>query len=259
MIRKITQILLTLTILLSLSSCRDTKQKIQAFVNSYNNSAANYSNDMITSTKAKAFLDQKRIEITMETMVEQNENNKSVYGQLFPAFLKEMFATDKDIRELTDEGVVIQIDFLASDNTSIAEFKIDKKELDALIKKNAGKPKVSLESVASNTDSQLQEIIVVMNRSMPIKNGDGSTIIKIYLNKENQLVYQVEMPQDILALLKDKATNSLVKESILREGNIQKVGAMIKPYNINAIKYEYLDAKGKIVNSLVLTEKDLKL
>ncbi|TDP01435.1 hypothetical protein [Flavobacterium sp. 245] len=259
MIRKITQVLFVLTILLSLSSCMDTKQKTQAFVNSYNNSAANFSNEIITSTEAKAFHDEKRIEINVETTIEQNENNKYVYGQMFPAFLKETLSTDRAVKELVEEGVVFDVNFLAADNTSIAEFKIDQKELTALMKKNGGKPAISAESLATDSSSQLDQILVMMNKNMPIKNNDGSKILKIYLNKENQLVYQVEMPEDVLEVLKNKAANSLVKESILREGQVQKVVGIVSRYGIKDIKYEYLNAKGKIVNSMILTEKDLKL
>ncbi|WP_426485832.1 hypothetical protein [Flavobacterium sp. 2] len=259
MIRKITQILFVLTILLSLSGCRDTKQKTQAFVNAYNNSASNFSNEIITSTKAKAFLDQKKVEINVETTLEQNENNKAVYGQLFPVFLKQMLSTDKDVKELVEEGVVFQVDFLANDNTSIAEFKIDQKELAALIKNNASKPEVAVGPSTSNGSPELQEILVMMNKSMPVKNADGSKIVKIYLNNENQLVYQVEMPEDVLKLLENKAANSLVKESILREGQVQKVVRSLLPYGIKDLKYEYLNAKGKIINYMIITEKDLKL
>ncbi|MBJ2125695.1 MULTISPECIES: hypothetical protein [unclassified Flavobacterium] len=259
MIRKITQILFVLTLLLSFSGCRDTKQNIQAFVNSYNKSAANFSNDIITSTEAKAFLDQKRIEITMETIIESNAENKSMYTQLFPNFLKEMFSTDREIKGLIEDGVVIKVDFLGSDNTSIAEFEIDKKELDELIKKNAGKPVVSVESVTPNGGSELGEMLVMMNRNMPLKNSDGSKVLKIYHNDKNQLVYQVEMPDDIIEILKNNTANSLVKESILRQGQIQKVASMIQRYGIKDIKYEYFNAKGKMINTLVLTEKDLQL
>jgi len=259
MIKKTTRILLVFVALLFLSSCMDTKQKTQAFVNSYNNSAANFSNEVITSTKAKAFLDQNRIEITTETVIEQNEDNKATYGQMFPLFLKEMLATDKDVKELVEEGVVFDVDFLANDNSSIAKFKIDKKELEALMKKNEGKPAVSVESIVSDKGAELDQILVMMNRNLPLKNNDGSKISKIYLNEKNQLVYQVEMPEDILKLLNDKAANSLVKESILREGQVQKVVSTLKRYDIKDIKYEYMNAKGKIVNTLIFTEKDLKL
>ncbi|MTH14281.1 hypothetical protein [Flavobacterium sp. LC2016-01] len=260
MIRKITQVLFVLTILLSLSSCMDTKQKTQAFVNSYNNSAANFSNEIIISTEAKAFHNEKRIEINVETSIEQNENNKSIYGQMFPLFLKEALTTDQNVKDLIEEGVVFDVNFLADDRTSIAEFKIDQKELAALLKKNAGKPTISAESLASSdSDTQLQQILVMMNQNMPFKNNDGSKILKIYVNDKKQLVYQVEMPEDVLEILKNNAANSLVKESILREGQLQKVASTVSRYGIKDIKYEYLNAKGKIVNSMVITEKDLKL
>jgi hypothetical protein len=258
MIRKITQILFTITVVLLLVSCRDIKQKTQGYVNSYNNSAAYFKSEIIDSTSAKAILKENRIEITIATSIEQNEDNKVSFGQMFPAFLKEMFTKEAESKELIEEGVTFDVSFLASDFTPLAEFKVDKKEMEALMKKEASLPKVAALPAEPGLSPQLQEILVIMNKNMPVTNGDGTKILKIYYGGKNQLVYTIEVPDDLAAILKNDASGVLIKESLLRDGQIKKVAGAVTRYGISNIKYEYQAVKGKVISSIVLTEKDLK-
>ncbi|MFB9079748.1 hypothetical protein ACFFLS_07660 [Flavobacterium procerum] len=256
MIRKTTQILSAVIVLLLMASCTSTNERIMKFVKDYNDSASNFSNQVISSTNAKAFLQEKKIEITMETTVEQNEDNKSLYGKIFPSLLKETIIKDRHTKKLIEEGVVFQINFLALDHSSLASFKIDKKEMEELLKNKENITDVPLEAL-SEPSAKLQQALAVMNKNMPIKNSDGTRVLKIYSTENNQLVYKMEVPEEMAVVLKNKDSNPLIKESLLRNTELKKIIGFVKGFGVTNIKYEYYDAEGNELNSFVLTEKDL--
>lgn len=129
--KKITQIAFYFVIVLFLASCKNTKQKIQEHVNIYNISSS-IKGSGITSTSAKAFLNDNKIEIRIETNLEENEANKLTYKDSFPDLLKEMIKNDQISRTLIEEGVKFDVYFLAYNNAILAQRVVDKEELAVL-------------------------------------------------------------------------------------------------------------------------------
>lgn len=129
--KKITQIAFCFIVVLFLTSCKNTKQKIQEHVNIYNISSS-IKGSSITSTSAKAFLNDNKIEIRIETNLEENEANKLTYKDSFPDLLKEMIKNDQISRTLIEEGVKFDVYFLAYNNAILAQRVVDKEELAVL-------------------------------------------------------------------------------------------------------------------------------
>ncbi|CAC9976701.1 hypothetical protein DBB36_10445 [Flavobacterium sp. WLB] len=129
--KKITQIAFAFAIALLLVSCKNTKQKIQEHVSTYNNSSSIKGNG-ITSTSAKAFLNDNKIEIRIETNLEGDEANKQAAADSFPDLLKEMIKNDQISTELIGEGVKFDVYFLAYNNIILAKRTVDKEELAVL-------------------------------------------------------------------------------------------------------------------------------
>ncbi|KRB56058.1 hypothetical protein [Flavobacterium sp. Root186] len=129
--KKITQIAFAFAIALLLVSCKNTKQKIQEHVSTYNNSSSIKGNG-ITSTSAKAFLNDNKIEIRIETNLEGDEANKQAAANSFPDLLKEMIKNDQISTELIGEGVKFDVYFLAYNNIILAKRTVDKEELAVL-------------------------------------------------------------------------------------------------------------------------------
>lgn len=136
--KKITQIAFAFVLVLLLVSCKNTKQKIQEHVNTYNNSSS-ITGRGITGTTAKAFLNDNKIEIRIETNLEENDTNKLTYKESFPDLLKEMVKNDQISKALIDEGVKFDVYFLAYNNAILAQQIVDKEELAVL--ENAGDSK----------------------------------------------------------------------------------------------------------------------
>ncbi len=126
--KKITQIAFAFAVALLLVSCKNTKQKIQEHVSTYNNSSSIKGNG-ITSTDAKAFLNDNKIEIRIETNLEGDEANKQAAANSFPDLLKEMIKNDQISTELIGEGVTFDVYFLAYNNVILAKRTVDKEEL----------------------------------------------------------------------------------------------------------------------------------
>ena len=129
--KKITQIAFIAVVVLLMVSCKNTKQKIQEHVSTYNNSSS-IKGSGITSTTAKAFLNDNKIEIRIETNLEENDTNKLTYKESFPDLLKEMIKNDQISKALIEEGVKFDVYFLAYNNAILAQRIVDKEELAVL-------------------------------------------------------------------------------------------------------------------------------
>nr|WP_294926258.1 hypothetical protein [uncultured Flavobacterium sp.] len=139
---KITQIVFAFFIVLMLISCKNTKQKIQEHVSNYNTSSS-IKGPSITSTAAKAFLNDNKIEIRIETNLEETDENKLTYSESFPDLLKGMIENDQISKDLIEEGVKFDVYFLSYNNSIIAKKLIGKEELAALIDSEGSAEKVT--------------------------------------------------------------------------------------------------------------------
>jgi tRNA nucleotidyltransferase (CCA-adding enzyme) len=139
---KITQIVFSFVVVLILVSCKNTKQKIQEHVSNYNTTSS-IKGPSITSTSAKAFLNDNKIEIRIETNLEETDSNKLTYSESFPDLLKEMINNDQISKELIEEGVKFDVYFLTYNNSIIARQLIGKEELAALTGSDGSAAKVT--------------------------------------------------------------------------------------------------------------------
>lgn len=131
---KISQILFAVIMTLMIVSCKNTKQKLQEYVVSYNQTAVNFKSKNVTLTTARGYINDNKIELRFETDLQQNETNKTEAVKKFPELLKEMINKDPNFKELVEEGVQFDVYFLADDNTVLAKQIINKEDLTELLK-----------------------------------------------------------------------------------------------------------------------------
>jgi hypothetical protein len=118
MLKKISQIAFAIMIVLTLVSCKNTKQKLQEYVVAYNkNIAPSFRAENVMLTTARGYINDDKIELRFETDLEQNEVNKSASVISFPKLIKLMINKDQIPRQLIVEGVQFDVYFLADDNT----------------------------------------------------------------------------------------------------------------------------------------------
>lgn len=134
MMKKISRISFAIIMVLMLISCRNTKQKLQEYVVSYNVAAKNFKSDNVTLTTARGYINDNKIELRFETDLEQNQPNKIAANVTFTKLLKEMINKDQIFKELVEEGVQFDVYYLANDNTVFEKRIINKEELIELLK-----------------------------------------------------------------------------------------------------------------------------
>jgi hypothetical protein len=134
MIRKIIQISFTVVLLVFMASCKNTKQKLQEYVTSYNSTAASFKANDVTLTTARGYINDDKIELRFETNLKQNESNKTKANSSFRVLLKDMIAKNQIPKELVEEGVQFDAYFLADDNTVFVKEIINKESIAEILK-----------------------------------------------------------------------------------------------------------------------------
>ncbi|MFH7014970.1 hypothetical protein [Flavobacterium sp. FlaQc-47] len=134
MIKKIIRISFVIALAVLMVSCKNTKQKLQEYVTSYNSTAASFKADDITLTTARGYINDNKIELRFETNLEQNASNAGKANASFPKLLKEMIAKNQIPKELVEEGVQFDAYFLANDNTVFVKEIINKESISEFLK-----------------------------------------------------------------------------------------------------------------------------
>lgn len=134
MIKKITQVLSIIAIVVLLASCKNTKQKLQEYVTTYNSTAATFKAEHVTLTTARGYINDNKVELRFETNLPENDSNKVVVSLAFPKLLKEMINKNQIPKELIKEGVQFDAYFLANDNTVLNKEVLNNETLDVLLK-----------------------------------------------------------------------------------------------------------------------------
>jgi len=125
MLKKISQIAFAIMMVLTLVSCKNTKQKLQEYVVTYNkNIAPSFRAENVTLTTARGYINDNKIELRFETGLDQNEGNKLASSISFVKLIRSMIEKDQIPGQLIEEGVQFDVYFLANDNTVL-----DKEEL----------------------------------------------------------------------------------------------------------------------------------
>ncbi|WP_395054318.1 hypothetical protein [Flavobacterium sp.] len=256
MYRNFIKISFVIILQILLVGCKNTLQKSHEFVNSYNLSAPMLTNQIITSTTAKV-LPENIIEIRFETSLEQNEENKNSYTTIFPSMITNLFTKDETIKDLIDEGISFKVGFYASNNSKFSELTVDKTKIAEFEKSMISESKTVSADYNSKVSPELNQMLVVMNKSLPIVNKDGTKILKIKISDNNELIYIVEIPEEYVQILKTENAKNMMKDEIKRGTDFKKIMSSVQSLNINKIKYIYQDTKGLKVNEINLNQNDL--
>lgn len=117
-----------------LASCKNTKQKLQEFVATYNAAAPTFKADNVRLTTARGYINDNKIELRFETALEQTAPNKLASNIVFSKLLKEMIKKNQIPKDLIEEGVQFDTYFLADDNTVFVKEILNKETLPEFLK-----------------------------------------------------------------------------------------------------------------------------
>lgn len=134
MSKKLSRILFIIIMVFMLISCKNTKQKLQEYVITYNSTAASFKAENVTLTTARGYINDNKIELRFETNLKQTDSNKVTANKSFSKLLKELITKDQIFKELAEEGVQFDVYYLADDNTVLEKRIINKESLNELLK-----------------------------------------------------------------------------------------------------------------------------
>ena len=244
-----------------LLGCKSTTTKMNSFVISYNKNVNRYTNSIITYSEAEPIFKEKTIKIKFLTSFNSDDTRNGLMQTLAPSTFSQLLLNDKLPRELINEGVTFEIEFLTKNavvfsNTSVDQKKLIELEKDLSAKKASG----NLQEQAERMDNpRMNTVLSMLNKNLPIKDkSTGLTMLKIDVNAANELIYAISVPDDVAKKITGKDGAEILKDDILRSGNSRKLMNYVKNLGINTIKYKYQDAKGRALNEVVLSEKDFK-
>ncbi|MFD1604926.1 hypothetical protein ACFSJW_05625 [Flavobacterium artemisiae] len=132
--KKFSRILFCVAFAVMLISCKNTKQKLQEYVTTYNSNAAGFSAKDVTLTTARGYINDNKIELRFETSLEPTDQNKAAAATSFPELLKTMIHKDQIPQDLIVEGVRFDVYFLANDNTVLDKEILDNESIKEFLK-----------------------------------------------------------------------------------------------------------------------------
>ncbi|RZJ72866.1 hypothetical protein [Flavobacterium sp.] len=234
---------------------------MQDFVTNVNKSSSTMSNAVFRSISAEV-KPGKTITFVSELEATNEEADVATFSKLGPPIIAEMVNQLPGGKDLMDEGVKFHVIFKTRDGVTISDETLDKAAIAKLTNvessknfgDNSGKPSVGSKA---NIASGLKNMLQVLNRNLPIvvdKETDMK-ITRIDVNEKNELVYSVEIPKDLTANFDNPAIKEILKQELLKDGNIRRIFPGIAQHGIETITYEY-GAKGEKPTLSVSIHKD---
>lgn len=133
MLKKISQIAFAIVLVVSLVSCKNTKQKLQEYVVTYNKTIApSFKAENVTLTTARGYINDNKIELRFETNLKQSDGKKAATSVAFARMRLSMIKKDQIPTELIEEGVEFHLYYLADDNTVLIKEVLTKESLQYL-------------------------------------------------------------------------------------------------------------------------------
>ncbi|WP_163399249.1 hypothetical protein [Flavobacterium fluviatile] len=133
MINKLSKIVFAILAVMVLIGCKNTKQKLQEYVVTYNNTIApGFRAENVTLTTARGYINDNKIELRFETDLKQSEAKKAAVSVAFARMRQSMIKKDQIPTELIAEGVEFHLYYLADDNTVLNREVLTKESLQYL-------------------------------------------------------------------------------------------------------------------------------
>ena len=235
-------------ILLLLTACKNNVQKSYEFINEYNNTAPLFKSDLLYRTKAKIIgekiLEEVIIEIDYDLNLKKKDCETNIGAKMLPKTIAYALIQD-EAGELIDEGAVINLTFRSLDNYILNKTTLDKKKMAQLLSENKTNTADEYD-FSPGKNPELVKILATLNRSLPIENEQDKTrLLKLTLDKDNNIICVTEAPDDFAEALKNPGTQSYLRETAFRGKNGQIFTKLKETYGVSKVIYRYQNTKGK--------------
>lgn len=251
---KITILLFSVLLLIS---CRNTQSEMAKFVIMYNNTSSYIVNDVIRATKAET-VSPTEIKITIDTRI-SDDMQSEMTEKSFPALISSVLLKEKISSDLLDEGVNFKVNITDVNYTNITTVDINKNTIKNFTASDVSSNTSAISTVESDVNSELNEMLAILNKSLPIEDkASGFKIMKIEAGNDQDIIYYVQVPNEIAEVLKIEGADNLMKDEVLRNPELKQILQKANQYNINKLKYRMTNNKGEKLKEIVINEKDIK-
>lgn len=230
--KKISTYLILTLLVVSFTACKSRTQKMHEFVEGFNQTAQMRSNGNI-SAKVEG-LDQ--ITMDLGTPLDINDPASSSAAQLMEKSIPSMFQRDETMMELINEAVKFKIHINDANGRIITTLDVDKTFLD---NQNKG----SL--IKSGSNDPITVALEAFNSNLPMKNADGSRLMKIEKSGPASIAYTLEVPDDVKEILESPNATPLVKESLKNDPTTRNSIQRMRSLGIQKVTYILIDTQAK--------------
>ena len=250
--------ILLVVALLCFASCKSPEDRIQDFVESYNRGADKLSNTVVASTSAY-FISKDDVGLKFTTNNAVDSNDTDLYLNLLPDLIANLLSTTPAAQQMIKEGVTFNISFLDKNNSTISKIRVDEQKLSELLAKS--KENQTANSKAgdlSHLSEDIQQMLTVLNANLPYEDvNTGIKILQVSVINPQELTYTVEVPLDLMPIIKGEEAKEMLKNEILNSENFRTVITTMEGLNLIHVRYLYVGPRGEVVNEFKLTKEDL--
>lgn len=126
-------------------------------------------------------------------------------------------------------------------------------------KNNIPKETASNFATSKNNDQELQQILEIFNKNLPITDSEsGIKVMKIALGTNQDIIYTAVVPDDFKEAMKTEGAKEMMKEEMLRDPQIKMLLSRSHELNITKLTYHYKDEKGNLLNDVTISSSEIK-
>jgi hypothetical protein len=247
-----------IVVTISVVSCKSPEQRAQDFIESYNRGANKLINTIISSTSAY-FISKDDIGLKFNTNLIVENIDKELYLRLLPDLIANLLSTTPAARQMIKDGITFNISFLDKNNNAISKMLVDDKKLSELLAKSEEKrADISEDGDFNQVSDDIKQMLTTLNANLPYKDsGTGITILNVRVANPQELTYTVEIPLELVSLIKGKDAKQMLRNEIINSENFRTVISGMDGLGLKYVRYLYKDPSNFIINEFKLTKEDL--
>jgi hypothetical protein len=178
---------------------------------------------------------------------------------LMPDLIANLLSTTPAAKQFIADGVTFNVSFFDIKGETISKMRVDQAKLNNMLAKSADKiASIKGENDLSHVTPQVKQMLTMLNSNLPFEDpSTGIKVLNVSVPNENELTYTVEVPLDLVPMIKGEEARELLRSEILNSANFKTVLSGMVELGLTDVRYKYTDPSGEMINEFTLTKDDL--
>jgi uncharacterized FlaG/YvyC family protein len=178
---------------------------------------------------------------------------------VLPDLIANLLSTTPAAQQIIKEGITFNISFLDKNNSTVSKIRVDEQKLNELLAKSEEKQTAkSKTGDLSHLSEDTKQMLTLLNANLPYEDvGTGIKILQVSVINPQELTYTVEVPLDLIPIIKGEKAKTMLRNEILNSENFRTVIATMEGLNLMYVRYLYVGPSGEVINAFILTKGDL--